>query len=489
MAAVPAYAENTCGEAREFFRILFHDDRSSRYIVARKNGPLWSESSLTAGQLEKLDFSRYTDTYVTRNGFTGRRRRISDCRQVNAMMLDIDCHSQGFRSHVAAAVSLLAGLYGCGSLPEPTMTVDTGRGLQVYYVMATSTACRLKGGAPNESGMRFFHDVENMLVNSYVQALASLVSAKVDTCVTDLSRVSRIPGSWNSKASRRCRLVSADGPFWDLVSLKAALPGVLDEKARAHRPAPIKFDRLLAARLKKVSELQAMRAYECTGSRENMCFVYYNTAKQVYGAATAWSMTLRFNSLFSEPLDVSELECMRKCVDAVVVKHGANKGAKGFYPLSARRLVELLGMTQAEMQALSFFSSRKLEQRLASKAATRRKREARDARICSLYANGLTQKEVAERVSCSLRTVSSVISRTKTVRGSSKVSRREKFLEVLQVKREHAKNRPTSSCGPRPRRSLALAADDGVSISTRFEQLLNAYRNIRALPCPPPLVV
>jgi hypothetical protein len=172
----------------------------------------------------------------------------------------------------------------------------------------------------------------------------------------------------------------------------------------------ITFDRVLVSRLRKVRDLQEYRHFSCVGSRDNLCFVFYNTATQIYGPARARQLLSAFNARFVAPLPDKDLDQIARTVDNVVIKYGVHAGERGFYPLSAQTVVEKLGLTADEVEALRFFDSKRREDRAAARLQTRRRREARNAKIIELYESGsMTQAAVAKAVGCSLRTVSSVL--------------------------------------------------------------------------------
>ncbi|MGN0960266.1 MAG: hypothetical protein ACI4OC_05910, partial [Coriobacteriales bacterium] len=239
----------------------------------------------------------------------------------------------------------------------------------------------------------------------------------VDRAVFDCTRVSRIPGTYNAKAGRRARLLSADGGYCELGDLAkyrptAAAAGpsacAAPEGQPQRTPAGtlVRFDRLMASRLRKVAELQEHRGYACEGNRELMCFVYYNTAVQLYERPEAFRRLGAFNARFVRPLSCDELAGVRSAVDGVVNV----KGERGHYILSAETLVRLLALTPAEIEATRFFTSKRAAERAEAKRATRARREDRDQRICNLYATGeLTQVQVAQAVGCSVRTVSKAV--------------------------------------------------------------------------------
>ena len=415
--------------AQFFFRTLTHDDRSSLYCIARrdKNGS-WNESFATAQQLSGYClFDDSSDWYVTRNGFTQRSRKNERLRQINAFMFDLDCHQGDARAAVAAGTNALKTAVQRGLLPEPTMTVDTGRGLHLYYVLDHSLSYRLRGSAHNEKGISFFRDVEAKLLSALKSALSSVPALEIDTAVFDFSRVGRIPGTYNVSAGRFAQLVQCSEQFYGLAQLSAACSLCFSQRPQANvsstgasSEAPsaqqnaktrfVVFDKLSLSRVGKIFKLQEIRDFDCKGNRELMCFCLYNAAVQVYSNKdNAFQRLEEFNARFIEPLDAAVL---RQIVRSV--------GKVGFYKMSAATIVAKLKMTSEEIDATAFFESRRMIERQKAKRATAEKRAARNAKILALYAlPGATMESVAATVGVCKRTVAAVLKQARAALASS----------------------------------------------------------------------
>ena len=452
MPSISQQALWTCSdETREFFEVLTHDDRHSRYVVASNRNGQWSETSVYAEALGMNDYSSTEYSYyVTRNGFNGRRRESNRCRQINAMMFDLDCHAGNHQSILPTLIRRIVSLISEDAIPEPNLFVATGRGLQLYFVMERSTPYRVSGGKHNERGLEFFHDVERGLSALIEERVKDIPGVELDKSVYDLARVGRIPGSYNSKAHARCELINAHRRYYSLSDLKrytAQTNGpVVKRQHRKRKHAPIGPDgHLLRSRKEALERLQKHRGSGCIGSRENMCFIYYNTATQLYGPDDAYALLAEFNAGFEKPLPESDMAQIKRTVDSVVIQYGKHKGETGFYPLSTTSISEKLHLTKQEIVELGFFTTRRSIKRKAARERTRQRREARDNRICELYAMGYKQKQVASMCGCSLRTVKAVTKREKIARGDLRETRKQQ-LEAYKEAQKHksAKKRQTS---------------------------------------------
>lgn len=420
-------------DREKFFAILTHDDRNSRYVVSTDASGSWEDISLDAASLSSWRLDPRANCYVTRNGFAGSRRLDARVRQLNSIFLDVDFHDiaqAGRDALVAEVLQRVESAVAGGFFPRPTMVVNSGRGVHLYYVLHRSVPCRVGCGV-NEQGISYFSHVQRQLADVLDGILSGIAGAKVDRVVFDFARVSRIPDTYNAKAGRYARLISAGETYYNLPELDSYKP--LSPEARAPEPKRgggfrIKFDRLLLSRLAKVAELQEHRGFKCEGNRELMSFVYYNTAVQVYGEDGAWERLLQFNARFTEPLPESELQGIRSAVSSVVNV----KGERGYYVLSAATVARMLSITEDEAAELGFFESRRTLERTEAKRRTAERRHARDERIIAMRKEGRAKRDIADELGISLGTVHNVLKAAGLTRtnGKAKEERRSPLRHV-----------------------------------------------------------
>ena len=426
--------------SQAFFRMLSHDDRSSFYCVARRGADgHWSESFARVSQLLNYTLFDDADWYVTRNGFTQRSRKTERLRQINAFMFDLDCHEGHARSAVEKGIRALEQAVLARALPEPNMLVDTGRGLHVYYVLDHSLSYRVTGGAFNEKGLAFFRDVEGKLLAAVKSAVECVPTLEVDTAVFDFARVSRIPGTYNVSAGRYAQLIHYNDRYYSLSQLSSFgfLKPVAIERKSPGKTQFVNFDKLSLSRVGKLFKLQEVRQFNCKGNRELMCFCLYNAAVQIYAdKEDAFARLVEFNKRFSEPLAVAVLDQIVRSVSKV-----------GFYKMSAATIVSKLRMTSAEIDATSFFESRRMIERQQAKRATAEKREARNARIVALYAQpGATMETVAQAVGVCKRTVASVLKAAKETLEKNKTAVQATITDLKEAARATLNFFASSEC-------------------------------------------
>ena len=405
----------------EIFRTLItHDDRNSYYVVSSDASGSWEDTAVKSESLSAIGFNTKSAYYMTHNGFTSACRKSEQVRQLNTLFFDLDCHDrdlQETRAIVCQTLDTLKQAVGDETLPQPTMTIDTGRGVQLFYVLTRSIPYRVSAnGQVNIKSVKLFENVQKRMASLLDSVVSSVKGISVDRATFDVSRVSRIPGTFNAKAGRYASLCNYSfdalyslSKLSGLIPARAEQPNCKTNLKRAFKKTSsiINYQPLLKSRLTKIIELQKLRNYNCEGNRELMSFVFYNTAVQVYPHEIAQQKLSSFNNNFINPLNISELNGITKSVDSVTNM----RGEQGYYLIGANRLRELLAMTLKEEVAINFFESKRSVLRKEAKRITKEKRDQRNARIVTLYRQGShTYASIAKQVMCSVRTVATVIS-------------------------------------------------------------------------------
>ena len=419
----------------EIFRTLItHDDRNSYYVVSSDASGSWEDTAVKSESLSAIGFNAKSAYYMTHNGFTSACRKSEQVRQLNTLFFDLDCHDwdlQETRAIVSQTLDTLKQAVGGRTLPQPTMTIDTGRGVQLFYVLTRSIPYRVSAnGQVNIKSVKLFENVQKRMASLLDSVVSSIKGISVDRATFDVSRVSRIPGTFNAKAGRYASLCDYSfDALYSLSKLSELIPARTEQpsyktnlkRAFKKTSSVINYQPLLKSRLAKIIELQKLRNFNCEGNRELMSFVFYNTAVQVYPHEIAQQKLSSFNNNFINPLNVSELNGITKSVDTVTNM----RGEQGYYLIGANRLRELLAMTLKEEVAINFFESKRSVLRKEAKRITKEKREQRNARIITLHRQGShTYASIAKQVMCSVRTVATVI-------GSYKRNQRQRVLVNL----------------------------------------------------------
>lgn len=366
----------------------------------------------------------------------------------------------------AEVLALLAQSIEDGGLPRPTMVVWTGRGLQLHYVLDKSMSYRLRTGAINRNGILVLKKTRSAL-DERMKAFCDKAGHGFasDPAVSDLSRICRVPGSVNQAASAiyrhpvRAELLDCEGPLWSITELDAFLAVARPGKSKRENPATERQIRWLksfvdAGKLSKIPEnvtieqadaiikrlredaskmnqtaskgassaagvaetrmceirrLQELRSVTGReeGHRHVMAFLFMNSAMTAIGVDAALRETLAFNARFNNPLKDSEITSIHSSL--------SRKGSP--YLFNFQTVCDKLEL-DAEEEALfggaslsnhSYGSTSRKAKREQAKKQTAMKKRSRDERIAELADQGIGYSQIAEAVSCSRRTVCSVL--------------------------------------------------------------------------------
>lgn len=428
-------------EKRRFLQVLHHDKKGGQMIRLRIDETESEQRSFC--DIDELaatgtDMAGY---YVTVNTFRGYARESSKIFNFTSIYIDIDCHrsddSDIIEDAKERAMDILQGAYASGTLAIPTMITDTGRGFGLQYVLDKSIANTWR----TEKMIAFFKKVRKSIYEKYKEILSGDPMIDVDAAVLDDSRVCRLPGTYNVKAGRYCRLISVSETYYELSDLvqechlwdwksDEEYKKVKEEKERkkkeiASRPvvsfAEYKMP-FLSTRLEQLEKLQEMRGEGCTDScREQMLFIAYSALKQLDPVKAALRLQ-EMNVRFVDPLPQVELDHIIQETDqSVGIDH------KGYYKLPNSYVVDMLALTGEEIKKLGIGQGLR---RAADRKAARDKKKETRKKIVELLtqADSLTYDEIAEATGVSRRTICA-IAKAEGLMRYSKAAERQNFPE------------------------------------------------------------
>ena len=399
----------------DFLRTLLHDDRSSRYATPCKTKGGWRSGRALPKEalIEKYARGRYgrrDDQYVSVCGFTGCDRAEIHARQVNALFIDIDCHDRAGASLHAFLEEVKAKLFdviAVGVLVSnpkllPTYVVETGRGLQVWYILDRSIP--VNGSTASRRALA----LRKKLFSRLNALFFEILNIAPDEAVSDLARVGRIPGTFNTRAGVYAKTIFSSGVLCNMAASMKALDAFFKEDVdvvsapkhfRITNFNPILHDREAA--------LCALRdARKCAGAerlRKETLFAYAEVVVRQYCAADACALIESFNAAFACPLSPREV--------ASTFKSARGRLARGFKVYGASRLSVHLQLSADE--AAHFFGNSTA--RSVARAQARERKAARNARIDEMLACGASYSVIAASVGCTKQTVYNYVRRLKKV--------------------------------------------------------------------------
>lgn len=333
--------------------------------------------------------------YCTMNRFRNGKRDTSHLFAVTGMVIDLDEHDKtgaSLEDVKNSTISKLDNLFKSGALLEPTMIVDSGRGLHIYYILDRPIANVKK----NAAFIKYYKYIYDKVINAYHDELSCGKYLNVDKKATLFTQLIRIPGFKNSKAGKMARLYDNEVKYYSVDEIKTGCK--LDERFNIHPDSHVTtvvksaksflvterkyldtetndlFIEINADRLKifdKIQKLFTSRGEE-TGYREQLAFFYYNSAC-IVDRSQAIDRLVSFNSSYIIPLDDKALTSIIKTVDKVQ----NNYGEEGWYPISNWRIKKKLKLSDEDARAVGLGLYLRRIQREQAKKETQDKRDRR----------------------------------------------------------------------------------------------------------------
>ncbi|MDS6330270.1 DNA-binding response regulator [Clostridioides difficile] len=344
---------------------IIHSKSKGYITLASKNEQKFTQWHYKINELEDR-YSELVDkkvnVYISHNTFYKPQRRIENIKELNAIFIDIDCYNTDYTKE---AVKFFIEKDLNGIIPNPTMLVDSGRGL--YYVLKLEPV-------PSKA-LPLWYAIQRYIYNQ-------LKEFGADAKALDPTRVLRATGTINSKTQTEVEIIDYDGYTYTLKEIQENYLPELKEKKKKVKGRPKKVVSLFNeyslyhARLNDLIKICELRSYDMEGCREVTLFLYrYFTCCFMEDEVQALECTLELNKCFVKPLRDNE-----------VVKH--TKSAETAYKVKKYKfknstLIDLLGITEEEQKYLKTI--------IGKKEANEREKEAK--KLARRNENGLTSRE------------------------------------------------------------------------------------------------
>lgn len=369
---------------------------------------------------EQLDF------FITPNTFFKPQRQVNNIRQFRALFMDLDT-GEDDKQFVAYKVFELADE---GLIPRPTMIVDSGRGIHVYW--------RIKN-APYQA-LNTWQELQDLFY-------ARLKPLGADIRATDGARILRLPNTINSRNNVECRVIWQDNEAeYSMYDLREEY---LHEKYKKSIAKINKTDRKIVAnaffnsyslhitRAEDLETLVKLRNGNMNGSR-NMALHCYAYWKGIYirDIEKLTEVVEEFNNSFTKPLKDSEVRAVLRCIPKAVdkfleyeqgIRCGLNKRVtkgmkdKGGYWYKNETLIERLEITDQEQRELkTIIGTRVKYDRKNEKRNKARRNEAGltpkqvelkefKIKVLELKEKGLNNSEIARKLNIDRKKVSRLV--------------------------------------------------------------------------------
>ncbi len=372
-----------------------------------------------------VTFQHSCDYYTTKNSFFGGFRRNDQLFSFDNIVIDIDVHGrplEWYEKELDWEIDrLVFTLQTDYTFPVFNM-VRSGRGVQLWIALESFSA-RVPA---LEKRYTTICDHLCNIVDDAIQAIGSPLS--IDRAATkNPSGLVRIPYTANQKrynpktqkdyyATFNCRTDRR----YSIDELLDYIPTNTNKPAKKSEPA--KFKKINATdnpfeygiNMKRIMFLRQIvqdRVGDCEGRRELLAWAYYNALVQVMEITDADKELHSFNSNFYEPLSTSEIDAIimeferkRDNIGAPIPSMHNGMREPGYYIMTSETFLEKISATDDEIAMFSKLGAKERERQKKRDA-----KELRNARIREMRRNGATLKAIAEEVSCTERTVRTVL--------------------------------------------------------------------------------
>lgn len=408
-------------EAREYCRHLFDKttDGTIHTVKLDKSKGIKVYKSKIKGLREFVEeFENEIDVYMATNTTYNGIRQVKNIRQFRALYQDIDIVNLGFTKEETVYLIFILAIEG--KIPEPTMIIDSGRGIHPYW--------RIKN-APFGA----LHTWQELQDYIYYQ----LKSIGADKKALDGARVLRLPGTINSKDNSECKILYInDDITYSMYELR--------EQYLQYKPKQLQFQEaktaakktkvisnkffnsysLHMARIEDIETLCKLRNYNMQGYR-NMTLHCYAYWKGIYtrNIEELEIDVIELNNSFIEPMKETEVKAILRCVPKSIdkfleyeqgIRNGEDKRVtkgmrdKSGYWYKNETLIERLGITSEEQRYLKTIigteekyrrkNNKRNEARRNENGLTKKQQELKneEAQVKEYRKQGLSMKKIAD---------------------------------------------------------------------------------------------
>lgn len=414
MATEKAYIEHLYTKGTEGYIELSHDFKRYKRI-----------NYYSLDEVEK--FYGLNNVFISPNTFYIKQRQVRNIRHLRSLYIDLDLNLNKISKSEAIYKTFI--LAGEGKIPKPTMAVDSGRGIHLYW--------RIEN-APY-GALYTWQQLEDYLYNNLKHLWA-------DRSATDAARLLRLPNTINSRNNEPCKVLYVDHELiYSMYDLREKFLGYGGESSHTKKDKRGKnkgeitriFNSysLHLTRIQDIEMLCQLRNWDIKGYRNKVlhCWIYWNGI-YVRDLAQLGKMALEFNNTFSEPLADQVVEAVVSSCDRAIesflehqrrlTNEGNLSGSES--PLRATgynyrnsTLIDMLDITEEEERHLKTIISTNERYRRSNikrtprneNGLTKRQQQKQDniKAVKQLADQGLKQREIAKELDITQARVSQIL--------------------------------------------------------------------------------
>lgn len=401
----------------EYFKRVLYQKSKGFVAVAFANEEQWWENIYRVKELSSqmtiFENNKDINIYTSVNSFYQARRSFESLYNLNSLFCDIDCVKHGIP--IKEAFKDLINLWIDGIIPEPSLVIDSGRGLHVYWFLDNCFAS-------TKDGTKFITTYQALL-NRFARILAYLGA---DFKSAEPSRVLGVPDTYNIKSGTRRKIIK---PQVELIE-----KGVLHERdirykiieladkflnTKAYREKKVTFEKrqtafneltLAYARMEDYKTLIHLRntAKVNEGYRNQLLYDYglenidYTKTKE-----NLHTSLYEINSMFRKPLETKELGGIIKSLEGSKFKKIKNQTIIEQLEISVYEQQKMRTLIEREIKVARYVEKKKIARRNEN-GLTKRKQSREDniyLILDSYYIQNRTRKQIADNLKISVANV------------------------------------------------------------------------------------
>ena len=371
--------------------------------------------------LDKIEkYKGQENIFITPNTMYMPVRKVENIRQLRALFQDIDCEKNGL--HKTEVVYRIWILYYQNKIPKPSLVIDSGRGLHIYWIIENAPYGALQTW--QELQDNFYHKLKHL---------------GADKRATDGARVLRLPNTINTRSKTECEVLYSEFIEYSMYDLREKY---LNYKSKSKQlkiqqtkntDKKVIYNRffnsysLHMARAEDMETLCKLRKYDVKGYRNMIihCYAYW---KGIYirDEFELESTVIELNNSFIEPLKENEIKSIVRSVGKAIdkfieyeqgIRSGEDKRVtkgmrdKGGYWYKNETLIERLEITKSEQKHMKTIIGtdekykRKNEKRTPRNehGLTKKQQELKELKeqVKVLKKQGFSNRAIAKELNCS----------------------------------------------------------------------------------------
>lgn len=173
--------------SQDYLNYMYADTQG--WVAKSTNQFYFDEHFYQAGIVsEQLSVDNQKNTYISLNTFFKKKRQVVCLKRLNACYVDIDCYKMGLRKDTV--LYMLEQDYFKQRIPEPTLVVDSGRGLYLIWKLKNE----------DRNALPRWKKVQEYLIETCKKFGA-------DSACADAARILRIPFTINERNEGKVKIL------------------------------------------------------------------------------------------------------------------------------------------------------------------------------------------------------------------------------------------------------------------------------------------